>query len=306
VTVKYGVKERSLPRMESAEFILPLGQMENEIGVVIGFNNVILLANKMGYEAALVGRKIHFKVPPYRLDVINEQDIVEDIAIAYGYDFIQPVPLPATQVGSAGGVVKSETNIEDAMLGMGFYQTFNSYLTNEEYNFKKMRESQTDHYVTIANAKTETITMMRTWLLPGLLKELGQSMHDKMPLKLFELDTCFDVRDGRPDESRHLAAVACYSQANFNDIKAVFEGLAKRTGMDCTIEKGENKSFIEGRCATVVVHKRVIGFLGEIHPEVLTSFGVEEPVVGFEIDLTGWLYGAHVESSAEVGRDASR
>jgi phenylalanyl-tRNA synthetase beta subunit len=56
-------------------------QIDQELGVRIGFNNVILLANKMGYEAALVGSSVRFAVPAYRLDIINEQDIVEDVAV---------------------------------------------------------------------------------------------------------------------------------------------------------------------------------------------------------------------------------
>ncbi len=50
-----------------------------------------------------MGKNIKVSVPAYRLDVINDQDVVEDIAIAYGYDYIQRVPLPTTSVGSPGG-----------------------------------------------------------------------------------------------------------------------------------------------------------------------------------------------------------
>ncbi|MDE1855535.1 MAG: phenylalanine--tRNA ligase subunit beta [Candidatus Micrarchaeota archaeon] len=289
VRVNYGTRSAELPRMESKTIEVPLSQLDNELGVTIGFNNVITLANKMGYEAALVGRRVRFKTPPYRLDIINEQDVIEDVAVAYGYDYIQPLALPATQQGSTEAKTKVAERMSDIMVGLGFDEAMNSYLTNEENNFKRMRSAVGDSHIKIENPKASTIGMLRTWLLPSLLKNVGLSMHDKLPIRLFELDIAFEFLSNAPQESYHLAAVACYSQANFNDIKAVFEGFARKSGMNYSIAKGSHPSFIEGRCATVVVGKKNIGFMGEIHPEVLTSFGIEEPVVSFEIDLTGWF-----------------
>ena len=285
VSISYAGKKVTLPKMESREYQIPLSQMNAEIGVSVGFNNVILLANKMGYEAALLGRNIMFHTPPYRLDIINEQDIIEDVAVAYGYDYIQPIALPATQQGSFNEISKLFDRMSRVMVGLGFSEAMNSYLTNEEINFKKMRLVPQKDHVTIENPKAETISMLRTWLLPSLMRNLGMSMHDKLPIRIFELDMCFGVRDGVPEETHHLAGVACHSQANFNEVKAVVEGLSKKMGIKLSMAKGEHPGFIEGRCAQILLDKKNIGFLGELHPEVLTSFGIEEPVVGFEMDL---------------------
>ncbi len=285
VKVSYKNKSYSLPKMESRDFSMPLKQLEEEIGVKIGFNNFIVLANKMGHEAALVGRKIRVTVPPYRLDVINEQDIIEDIAVGYGYDYIQPIGVLSTQAGSIEEKTKTVNLAIDVMIGLGFEEAMNSYLTNEDTNFLRMRESKNENYINITNPKSGAATMLRTWLIPSLLKQLGQSMHDKFPLKIFECDMAFQLKNSVPEEKYHIAAVACNSQANFNEIKAVFEGFARNMNLSYEIQKSEHRSFIEGRCARIMLNKRNIGFMGEIHPEVLTSFGIEEPVIGFEIDL---------------------
>ncbi len=301
VAIEYEDKRVEAPMMSREEFEVPLNQFYNEIGVIIGFNNVITLANKMGYEAALVGKNVMFRVPAYRLDVINDQDVVEDIAVAYGYDYIQPVALSSTQQGGLEANTMTMERISSVMVGLGFDESMNSYLTNEQNNFGRMRAKEDGGYITIENPKASTITMLRTWLLPSLLRDVGISMHDRLPIKLFELDMSFGIDGNLPRESYSLAAVACYSQANFNDVKAVLEGLAQRLGVELRISKGEHPSFIEGRCATVEVNKKNIGFMGEIHPEVLTSFGIEEPAVGFEIDLTGWLDVGENEASGGAG-----
>jgi phenylalanyl-tRNA synthetase beta chain len=285
VNVSYSGKSSVLPKMERKEYKIPLSQINTEIGVSVGFNNVILLANKMGYEAALVGKNIRFKAPPYRLDIINEQDVIEDVAVAYGYDYIQPIALPATQQGSLEGRSNLFERMSGLMVGLGFSEAMNTYLTNEETNFKKMRVAAKNEHVTLENPKAETITMLRTWLLPSLLKNLGMSMHDKLPIRLFELDMAFGMAGNIPDESYHLAGVACHSQANFNEIKAALEGFSKKIGLALEFTWGEHASFIEGRCAQILLNKKNIGFMGEIHPEVLASFEIEEPVVGFEMNL---------------------
>ncbi len=300
VEVAYGGRGRMLPEMKVKKFSIPLKQIDSEIGVTIGFNNAILLANKMGHEAALVGKNIRVSSPPYRLDVINEQDIIEDIAVGYGYDYIQPVPVLSGTMGNLEAKSRRLDSVIETMIGLGFEEAMNSYLTNEETNFSKMRQENKKDYVNITNPRSGLATMLRTWMLPSLLKGVGQSMHDSFPLRLFEADMAFGIRGNAPEERYHLAAVSCHSKANFNEAKAALEGLLRALGSECTMTETDNRSFIEGRCATVEVDKKSIGVLGEVHPEVLTRFGIEEPAVGFEIELSEWL---NPGKESAAGRD---
>jgi phenylalanyl-tRNA synthetase beta chain len=288
VLINYGGKSQALPKMERKVISVPVEQVNKELGVVIGFNNVILLANKMGHEAALVGKNIKVSVPAYRLDVINDQDVIEDIAIAYGYDYIQRTPLPTTSPGMLEDSSKSMKAMSEVMVGLGFSEVMNSYLTNGETNFKLMRLKEQDA-ITISNPKSSMATMFRTWLMPSLLKEIALSMHDKMPQRIFEIDMAFALGAKAPIEGYHLAAVSCDVKVNFNDMKAAFESFAKILGLDCRVVKGSHPSMIDGRCAELFLGKERVGFIGEIHPEVLLNFGIEEPATAFEIDLSGWL-----------------
>lgn len=285
IAVDYSGRMSVVPRMESSTISMPLEQINKEIGIAIGFNNVILLANKMGYEAVLVGKQVKFKVPAYRIDIINEQDVIEDIAIAYGYDYIQPIPIATTRGGSLEEASVQTSRVSEAMIGLGYSEMLNSYLTDEQVNFERMRLERSSSYMSISNPKTETLTMLRTWLLPSLLNNLSQSMHEKLPIRIFELDLTFDFLRNEPQEHYHLAAAACGAQVNFNGIKATFEGLSGKLGIECQVAEADHKSFIEGRCAKVTIGKREIGFFGELHPEVLANFGIEEPVVAMELNL---------------------
>ena len=192
VITSYGGSKKIYPVMKSKYIFVDLEEIEKSLGVRFDYVAAISLANKMGYEAALVGKKIRFRVPEYRLDVINEQDIIEDMAIAYGYDYIQPVGLPSYNAGSLESTTLKNRNMESVMTGIGFTQVMNSYLTNPYANYEKMEVKRArEEAVTIANSVNSSISMLRTWLLPSLMGNLSRSQHEKMPHRLFELDMAF-------------------------------------------------------------------------------------------------------------------
>ena len=275
-----------LPRLQSTTMEIPLLAIEGQIGVIIGFNNVISLANKMGYIAGLVAKKIRFWIPPYRLDILNEQDVIEDIAIAYGYDYIQPVPLYAEQVGEYERATIRNRRVSDLMVGLGFSEAMNTHMTNEATSFGEMRLKQSDFdYVRVRDAKMSQITMLRVWLVPSLLRNLGASAHQKMPQRLFELDLTFMVGKIGVEEKYNLAGVITDSKSNFNQVKSVVEEILYDLGAKFEVKENSHSSFIEGRCASVTVNGREIGVFGELHPEVLGKFGIEEPTTAFEIEL---------------------
>lgn len=284
VKISYDNGSVILPKMAVEQMEIPLLKIETHIGVIIGFNNIISLANKMGYQAALVGKNIRFRIPEYRLDILNEQDIIEDIAIAYGYDYIQSVPIFSEQVGELEQSTKRDVKISQTMVGLGFSESMNSFLTSEKINFASMRLENKREYVKVRGAKVQQLTMLRTHLLPSLLKNLGMSTHEKMPQRIFELDIAFNI-EKEIKESHNIAGAVTDPRANFNQIKAIVEGLLQSMGAKYLIKDTLHTSFIEGRSASIILDGKEVGIFGEIHPEVLNNFGIEEPTIAFEISL---------------------
>jgi phenylalanyl-tRNA synthetase beta chain len=287
VSIEYGSGSEIAPKMESAEIEIPVLQAESEIGVLIGYKNVISLVNKIGYDGALVGKNIRVKVPVYRADVLNDQDLIEDIAIAYGYDYIQPIAVPSIRQGALEAQTVANRKVARIMSGLGFIEMLNSFLTNEKANFVDMRVPAAPEYIKIKNAVSSSVSMMRTWLIPSLLKNISLSKMEKMPQKLFEIDMAFNMRDNAVFEEYHLAAVETGAKSNFNAMKAYFQALNGMLGADFEIDAKDHPSFIDGRCAAVRIGSRQIGHFGEIHPDVLRRIGIDEPTIAIEIILSG-------------------
>ncbi len=294
VEISRGSKKKVTPQLRHRELFIQSRMAENEIGVRVGPQNIVSLGNKMGYEAAVVGNRIRFTVPPYRMDVFNEQDIIEDIAIGYGYDYIQPVPIPSSTAGQLDPRMVFFREASEAMLGLGFTESMSTFLSGEESNFADFRIGDYKEtfgsdfdYVKLKNAKSQSITMMRTWIMPSLMKAIGASRHEAMPQRLFELDMVFWTERGKPVERNHLAAIYVDSKSNFNSIKAAAEAFLEWADLEMEVERADHSGFIEGRCAAIVWKGKKMGILGEMHPETLRNFGVEEPASAFEIDIDG-------------------
>ncbi|MCL4552947.1 MAG: phenylalanine--tRNA ligase subunit beta [Candidatus Marsarchaeota archaeon] len=285
VQVNYGKRAVLTPQMSQDDIVVPIAAIEGDLGVKIGANNAATLGGKMGYAVSYTGSYMKFTVPAYRFDVLNDQDVIEDLAIAYGYDYIRPVPVRSVQQGSLDPLTIFRSRAEEGMIGLGFTQMMNSYLSNDALNFTKMRLEPDGSAVRIKNPKSEAITIMRTWIMPSLLKNISLSLNERSPLEAFELDMAFAMKGRKASEEYRLAAVSTDPKSNFNSIKSVFEALAGELGIAYGLKRLDHRSFIPGRCASILVRGKEAGLLGELHPEVLNNFGIEEATAALEIIL---------------------
>jgi phenylalanyl-tRNA synthetase beta chain len=286
-SVVYGNKKVTTPELAYKEVRIKKISFERTIGAVIDDSRMIGLLNRMGYPAAKYGNYILVYAPPYRLDVLNEQDIIEDVAIAYGYENIAPLPVVGFFTGVAEDYREFFNSMSRLMIGLGFTEAMNVYLTSEKLNFDSMmRSCEPDSFVGITYSKTEAATMLRTSILPQLLQNLGQSVHERMPQRLFELGSTFSVEKGKVKEIPRLCLVSEHSKANFSEIRSAIEVMVKHLGLKkYSIKEHDDTAFIKGRCASIEVGGRMLGYFGEISPQVLENFRLEEPVVAAEIRM---------------------
>jgi phenylalanyl-tRNA synthetase beta chain len=129
---------------------------------------------------------------------------------------------------------------------------------------------------------------MRQFLLPGLVKNLADNKSESFPQRLFEVSDVGKINtrlESMCERSLNVAAVSSHSTANFTEIKSVVEAFLASLGLKWQIKEAKHPSFLEGRTAVVYVKGKRLGILGEVHPEVLNNFELENPTVAFEINL---------------------
>ncbi|MCW4034832.1 MAG: phenylalanine--tRNA ligase subunit beta, partial [Candidatus Bathyarchaeota archaeon] len=227
-------------------------------------------------------------IPAYRTDILHEIDLVEEVAVGYGVFRLEPTTQSSRTTGKQHKVTVEASNVRQIMVGLGFTEALNFVLTNEEDHYVKMRQKP-EGLVTLANPVSTEYSIIRNNLLPSLMKNLAVSKHHVFPQCMFEVSDVIKLDDKSETYTQrriHLAAVSSHPNANFTEIKSILESLFTNLGFDnLTVKETNHPSFLEGRAATILLGNMEVGVVGEIHPEVLNNFELENPTGAFEVDL---------------------
>ena len=246
---------------------------------------------KARFDAEIIDdNEVKAIIPAYRVDILHEVDIVENIAVQYHInDVVAELP-DINTVAYENNWFKAESTIREVMIGLGFQEVMSLMLTSEEAHYKNMNQEEKPH-VQVARPITIDRTMIRTSLINSLMEFLEDNKHEDLPQKIFEIGDVLYLDESTENKtvaSKKLAGVICHSSANFTEIKSVVTSVLANLGYSMEISDSENKTFIPGRVADVAGMAEkgsVKGFFGEVSPEVITNFTLEYPVIAFEIEF---------------------
>jgi phenylalanyl-tRNA synthetase beta chain len=232
------------------------------------------------------GGKLLLSIPPYRSDILHSIDVIEDAAIGYGYNNIEPSMPHLATVGNESKMERLTRKLRESMIGMEFQEMLTFILTSKESNFSKMNSK--GDCAEIMNPTSSEYSVCRTWITPNMLKVFFLNKNKEYPQKIFEVGDCVlldESQENKVRQVRKLCGAISYDNANLTEIKSVIEAVMNSLGYRYEVKEHSHPSFIESRCGKVLVDGREIGFFGEIHPKVLESWKIEKPVIAFEVEV---------------------
>nr|WP_294999417.1 phenylalanine--tRNA ligase subunit beta [uncultured Methanobrevibacter sp.] len=290
--VKYEDKTIVSPDLTPQEMNVHVDTANNLIGgTELTAEDIRELLYKARFDAEIINdNEVKAIIPAYRVDILHEVDIVENIAVQYHINSVEAKLPEINTVAYENNWFKAESTIREVMVGLGFQEVMSLMLTSEDAHYTKMNQEEKPH-VQVARPITIDRTMIRTSLINSLMEFLEDNKHEDLPQKIFEIgDVLYldDTKENKTVSSKKLAGVICHSTANFTEIKSVVTSVLSNLGYTMEISDSENKTFIEGRVADVKgeAQKGVIeGFFGEVSPEVITNFTLDYPVIAFEIEF---------------------
>ena len=276
-------KEEIYPKLEPSVRTIEQVEIEKHLGFKITPEEIIKSLEKMGFEAVAQPNAVfEIKIPAYRADIIHDYDIIEDVAIGYGYANI-PASLPQTYTpGKSHPRSVSRLMSCEAMIGLDYSQVMPFTLTSEEIHFKNMNRPVTNDVTYVLHPISEDQTMLRTTILPGLLEILALNRHRELPQKIFEVGEV--AVNGKNNQK--IAAVSIHHAANFTEISEVVDAFLREMGIDYELKESEDPAFLKGRAADVYINGQKAGVYGEFHPSVLNAFDLSYAVIGFEADMS--------------------
>lgn len=287
--VIYPYETRTLPDLTPKKKVLRVENAQRMIGIDSSRDEIIGMLRRVRLDAeALNEDEIEVSIPPYRIDVLHEVDIIENVAIGYDFRKIRARLPDVATVASEDPHKAFENRVREIMIGYGFYEVMSLMLTSEEQHYQKMNLEE-DERVVVAQPISQDRTMIRKSLLNGLMEFLEDNTHEELPQKIFEVGEVVYLDESAETRTRgvsKLAALVTHSTANFTEIKSLTASLISNLGLQMTVKPLDHPSFIKGRCAEVVTKgDKVKGFFGEVSPLVISNFNLEYPVVAFELEF---------------------
>ncbi|KAK6177678.1 hypothetical protein SNE40_015732 [Patella caerulea] len=276
-------------------------RINKQVGINITAEQMAKYLTKMCLvtEPLKDGKNLKVEIPPTRADILHACDIMEDVAIGYGFNNIKKTIPDTNCIANQFPLNKLTDLLRQEIAGAGFTEALTFALCSKDDIAGKLGKKIEDiPAVHIANPKTLEFQVARTTLLPGVLKTVYNNQNMPLPLKLFEIsDVVYQdpTKDVGSRNERRLCAIHYNKTSGFEVIHGLLDRVMKLLEIPYDknngyyIKASDDSTYFPGRCAEIIVKGQSIGRLGTLHPDVITKFDLNQPCSAVEINIEYFL-----------------
>jgi phenylalanyl-tRNA synthetase beta chain len=239
------------------------------------------------------------EVPAYRVDVLREADVIEEVLRIYGFN---NVPLPEKLNTSIGTSRKPDVDhyrftLSEMLVGKGFFEVMNNSLTSSNYVATLGSEAlRTENNVEMLNPLSQELDVMRQSMLYGILEGVRHNQNRQHPdLKCFEFGTTYHKYGERYVESKRLILAltgrknaeswnSSSDAVNFYTLKGVVESIFARLGLQGFLTYAEWKASVLEEGTEMSLLKSKVGQMGWIGSAAKKYFGLKQDVFVADLD----------------------
>ena len=261
---------------------------------------------RLRLQATIGDDDVTVEVPGFRVDLVREADLIEEVGRVIGYE---RVPAPVRGAPQAGGLRRDQRvrrRIRDLLASAGLYEISSSSFVSA--TDLELFEDARRHGVRIANPISEREDLLRTSLLPGLLDAARRNVAQRAgPVRLFEIGSTFLAGEPDPEETQRVAALLTGPasdrwpredrELDFLDAKGALEHLLSGLGIEpWSLSELTFAPFHPGRSTEVILPERPpAGELAELHPSVAERLDLPGRVAVFELRVADLVAAASEE-----------
>ncbi|MEP7114533.1 MAG: phenylalanine--tRNA ligase subunit beta, partial [Ilumatobacteraceae bacterium] len=253
------------------------------LGTSLSSEQIVGLISGLGFTSA-GGDVLSVTVPSWRPDCTAEVDITEEVARQFSYANVGKTVPKSAMHGRLSPVQARRRHLRDVLLGLGLNEAMpNPFLADDDL----IRAGLEGPSVRIVNSLVAEESVLRTSLRPGMLKAVAfNESHRRSSIGLFEVGNVYPPGDGElPDEYEQLAVVLAGRDAMA--AMDVWREVAAAMGFGARVDQSKPPAGMHPtRSATLSLGRDAIGVVGEIHPDVLDAYGVDERVAVLELNLS--------------------
>ncbi|WP_457559201.1 phenylalanine--tRNA ligase subunit beta [Candidatus Harpocratesius sp.] len=282
------------PNLAPNNWIAHVDYINSYIGLKLTAEEMVDCLHKVRLDAIIKdSNTLNIQVPAYRNDIMHEVDLVEEVAMGYGYQNLTPT-LNMEGFGKYHPAMKLAQNVREIMIGAGCIEMVNNILISNKDNEKMGLKLKQTEQIILANPVSNEYDSVRRFLRPSLLKNIQFNRSEEKPFRIFEVGDVIVHDKTQETLSRrelHLAVMVHSDSSDFSEIRSIFDYFARTFGIfkELSIKADEDPTYIPGRMGSIYYKKKKIGSIGEVHPQVVLNFGLEYPTATFEINLMPFI-----------------
>ena len=290
------------PQLKYRQESVDINEINQTLGIQENGKSISLLLQKMGIQCTQQAtggdQQIQALIPPTRHDILHQCDIAEDVGIAFGYNHIEQKFPSVVTVGKQLHINKLTDQLRYELSRCGYTEVLTFSLCSREDVGRKLRQDfAAQKAVEISNPKTIDFQVARTSLIPGLLKTANSNKKMPLPLRLFEISDVVlqdTATETNACNQRRLCALYYNKSPGFELLHGLLDRIMQVLEIPYAADKGsrgyfirklDDSTFLERRCAEVVVDGVVRGRVGVLHPEVILNFELTQPCSALELNI---------------------
>ncbi len=267
-------------------------KVNNLLGMKISKEEMITILENL--EIKVKGNML--EIPYFRTDIERTADIAEEIIRIHGYDKLQSTLINAeTTLGAKTKAQKLQDKIKELLVSKGFSEMYSfAFISPEDFEKCKLDSTKA---IKIKNPLGEDYSLMRTSMMPTVLQSITTNYNKKnKEVSLFEIGKTYTDEQGNiekgeiPTETEKIAFATYGKNADFYIIKGIIENILEISNIArYQIERAKTETLHPGKSAEIYVGKDSISKFGEVHPQILANYGINEKVYYAEIDLSKFV-----------------
>ncbi|EJW02194.1 phenylalanine-tRNA ligase, beta subunit [Edhazardia aedis USNM 41457] len=258
-------------------------KINEKLGLNIETKNLPSLINKMMHYAEIKDNKIIINVFPNRPDILHECDLLEDIAISYGYNNFIRKPVDLYTVSFENSLNKFSNKLRQEIAECGYNELLTLSLLSEK---DSLTASLDNKNVKLVNPKSTECEVVKNTLLPGILKSISCNQHLSIPQKVFEISDIVKVSNTTISNKRMLCAAFVGKSDNFENIIGLLSIIFKKIGFENRFKYVESDNlhiYFGQRGGYVYLDNEVVGSVGVVHPRLCDEFHIPFAISSFEV-----------------------
>ncbi len=274
---------------EDKTILAPLSRIEELLGIKVPTDVILTILKNLGIKTELKDEVITCLIPTRRDDIEGVHDIAEEIIRVYGYDHIISQPLSGVLTRGTKTRQHQLSDItKEELLSMGANEIATySFISQKAYDLLGISSENT---VKLINPLGEDYSIMRTQLFSSMLTVMGTNFNKgTTDMRLFEISKLFIPKavpvTEQPEERKTLAIGIMGEKEDFFTLKSMVETIFSRFNIKATYAKSNEPYMHPGRQAVITAGNNVLGYLGEIHPDVASKFDIDARPLIAQLDL---------------------